>query len=455
MKRLLTLLSLFICASAIAQTAGRVWLGGSIPATKPTSFGTGDVWRDTVAKISYRYKSGWYIPTDQLSGAKGDKGDTGATGAKGADGVCPPCPTTTAPSGSIGSIGTIRYVGSWAEYVQAWADVEAGKVYEIDIYQNLVATSKVKLPTTVSRTIIIDGHGNSIIDNTGFDTLHVRSYPSISAAAPYMDAQLDFKNIIFYGKQEGIGVCFYPSSTYGSSWDNCKFARFKYALYLPFDLMASVTNNRFDASYVDIYAGLDMYSGGGNGLSQSNHIYIANNCFRSNPGARANIECVGVSGILVLHNIFEGGDESQGGLGADYAFYFNENWSNNVKESTCMYNHLEFKPKIAGFYYRVHSSVNTLAWVYFQKDNTNLVTVENYSTGYPSINVTGIPYFPTGSTMQEIGNGVRWNFSYIKPEWIITNTANWVGGKLPSVYSNIGIDANGQLPTINLNGRKL
>lgn len=451
MKRLLTLLFIVLSLSANSQTAGRIWLGGSIPATKPTSFGTGDVWRDTILKITYRYKLGWYITTDQLTGAKGDKGDTGS---KGADGVCPSCPPASSGSVTVVSIGTIRYVGTWAEYVQAWADVEKGTVTQIDIYAPLVATSKVRLPVTVSRTIIIDGHGNTITDNTGFDTLHVRSYSSITAASPYMDAQLDFKNIIFAGKSEGTGICFYPSSTYGSSWDNCKFYRWKYCLYLPFDLMASVTNCRFDHSYVDIYAGLDMYTGGGNGLSQSNHIYLANNCFRSNPGARANVECVGISGVLILHNIFEGGDEAQGGLGADYAVLFNDNGSANVKESTCLYNHLEFKPAKAGFYYRIGDGMHTFGWCYFQKANTNLIAVEN-TGGYPQMIVTGIPYFPPSATMQEVTSNTRWSFSFIKPEWSVTNTANWVGGKLPSVYSISGIDANGQLPTINLNGRKL
>ncbi len=453
MKKLLLLLCCIISVHISSAQDGpkRDWKGNSLPVNAPSGFSKNDQFQRISDSTFWKRVDNKWVPSDWInpwkgSALKGDKGDPGIQG--------PPGPVGGSSGSATSSLGFVRWVGSWNEYVIALQDAERGLVKSIQIYQNLQQTSRAIYPKQFRDNLEIEGHGAVITDVVGLDTTHIRSFASTSESDPYMDCQIHFNNISFVGKSRN-GIGFFIGCTYQTTWEKCRFSTYKSAIVAAFDLQGKVDNCRFwNCAYSGISVIYYPYPGGGPQESQSNHFVISNSCFRSDPGDFCNIYARGVSGLWIVHCIGEGGDESQGGLGADYMVFFDDGNSNTVKECNIDMSHGEFKPRIALFGFDVLDGMFSVTKCYSQKSNVTLVYVKNKGA-YPNIFIEKIPHFAPGMKIGASDGNVRFQLWNMPAEWDANNVSNWVDGKKGNFTLQVGNQPDGRKPYFDLFGRRL
>lgn len=373
----------------------------------------------------YYYSGGWK-PVSLIKGEKGDKGDAGATGLQGADGVCPDCP----PSG--GSTTTFNFGVKWAgtatEFYSALNSTSTRAIY---LYNDFTASTKFNYAKNYSRIFLIEGNGAKVTVTA--DTLFTRSYASLSEANAGIDMQLRISNVDFIGN--GSNVCISVQANYGAKIEGCRFSNFHTAYKGGWTMGTVIEQCYFWENYISIDLDYARFSGGSNSASQSNHSIVRDCKFRNSAGDFASIKATAVSGLQVLHCIFEGVQ-----AGGDYDIYFDDNSSNVVKEFFSYGNHHEHQAKIAAYYVRLKDGYAQVGGVYSQYDQT-LIKFE--SSAYAKMVVSEIPYLTSGTKFENVNGAGRWEFVNPPATFLITDATKWVGS-IPSLTSIQGYDTNGQ-----------
>lgn len=439
MKKILLFLIVLVSFKAQSQTVsyGRIWFGAKPPALKPNQFSLTDRWRDTTTQILYGYKSGWYIPTDQL---EGKDGLNGVNGIDGKDGICPACP----PSGGVMDFGKIRFVKNWTELNSALTSANQGQVRAIYLTDDITQTSKFRLAENYARQLIIQGNGFYWNIPANIDTGITRTYTSLTAGNQGIDCQLRFENIIFKGSNN-IGI--YMEANYGSSFIGCNFYNFNKAMDLRWCMGTVIDLCYYWENYIAINLDYATFSGGSNSASQSNHCIITNCKFRASPGDLTMIRVNGASGSVIYHNIFEGGNTQH--LGSDYAIYFDDNGSSVVKETTMYGNHVEFIPAKAAIFLKLKDGIADVGGIFSQYDCT-LIRFE--TSAYAKLILKNIPFITGGTKLESVGNGARWNFENNAPNLEAFEATRWTSGLIPSQTTQSSWSTAGQAYNITMTG---
>lgn len=426
------LLCLLIGFSADAQKAGRIWSGSFPPANPPQGFSTNaDIWLDTTSNQSFLWNRAWRLAPVQYSGRKGDKGDkgdTGANGVNGVNGVCPDCPPTSGGGSSTQFNFGVKWAGTTAEWNSALASTSTRAIY---LYNDFTAPTKFNYAKNYSRIFLIEGNGSKVTVTA--DTLITRVYASLSEANAGIDMQLRISNVEFVGN--GSNVCIAVQANYGAKIEGCRFSNFHTAYKGGWTMGTVIEQCYFWENYIAIDLDYARFSGGSNSASQSNHSIVRDCKFRNSAGDFASIKATAVSGLQVLHCIFEGVQ-----AGGDYDIYFDDNSSNVVKEFFSYGNHHEHQAKIAAYYVRLKDGYAQVGGVYSQYDQT-LIKFE--SSAYAKMIVSEIPYLTSGTKFENVNGAGRWEFINPPATFLITDATKWVGA-IPSLTSIQGYDTNGQ-----------
>jgi hypothetical protein len=393
------LLCLLIGFSADAQKAGRIWSGSFPPTTPPQGFSTNaDIWLDTTSNQSFLWNRAWRLAPVQYSGRKGDKGDkgdTGANGVNGVNGVCPDCPPTSGGGSSTQFNFGVKWAGTTAEWNSALASTSTRAIY---LYNDFTAPTKFNYAKNYSRIFLIEGNGSKVTVTA--DTLITRVYASLSEANAGIDMQLRISNVEFVGN--GSNVCIAVQANYGAKIEGCRFSNFHTAYKGGWTMGTVIEQCYFWENYIAIDLDYARFSGGSNSASQSNHSIVRDCKFRNSAGDFASIKATAVSGLQVLHCIFEGVQ-----AGGDYDIYFDDNSSNVVKEFFSYGNHHEHQAKIAAYYVRLKDGYAQVGGVYSQYDQT-LIKFE--SSAYAKMIVSEIPYLTSGTKFENVNGAGRWEF---------------------------------------------
>ena len=442
------------CLKSNGQTAypGRVWLGAAPPATVPVSpnkFQTYDIWRDTVAKVSYRYKSGWYRSGDQMEGDTGPSGIPGTTGAQGPagpvgpagkDGVCPACPTNTSVNTSFLSV---RWVNTWAEFKQAFADMDATSYPRvINLGQDISgAGDSIKV---TSRAMMWELNGN----NCQVSNSNTILYRDAANLKPESEAMIDMMpyihNTKFVGAKKGNAIRL--SSTYMGKIDKCQFWGFDIPLLLPRAMSMEISNNRFwnnnNWFVVLTFKGIP---GGDGSTSQPNTSSIHDNCFRVDSLANGAILVEGGSLCLIYHNAIEGGTSYHNG--SKYGIYLDYAGSPNVKNQLALLNHFEVKFSIEAVHSRQNDGNMFYALNYRQYGGGELgidgdggspyvhYWFQDYTASNADVGIT---------TQSTTGTGSIWDFKglrYFTVNSVYVNEGSasfWKGGIVPYYMESHG-----------------
>lgn len=426
------LLCLLIGFSADAQKAGRIWSGSFPPTTPPQGFSSNaDIWLDTTSNQSFLWNRAWRLAPVQYSGRKGDKGDkgdTGANGVNGVNGVCPDCPPTSGGGSSTQFNFGVKWAGTTAEWNSALASTSTRAIY---LYNDFTAPTKFNYAKNYSRIFLIEGNGSKVTVTA--DTLITRVYASLSEANAGIDMQLRISNVEFVGN--GSNVCIAVQANYGAKIEGCRFSNFHTAYKGGWTMGTVIEQCYFWENYIAIDLDYARFSGGSNSASQSNHSIVRDCKFRNSAGDFASIKATAVSGLQVLHCIFEGVQ-----AGGDYDIYFDDNSSNVVKEFFSYGNHHEHQAKIAAYYVRLKDGYAQVGGVYSQYDQT-LIKFE--SSAYAKMIVSEIPYLTSGTKFENVNGAGRWEFINPPATFLITDATKWVGA-IPSLTSIQGYDTNGQ-----------
>lgn len=426
------LLCLLIGFSADAQKAGRIWSGSFPPTTPPQGFSSNaDIWLDTTSNQSFLWNRAWRLAPVQYSGRKGDKGDkgdTGANGVNGVNGVCPDCPPTSGGGSSTQFNFGVKWAGTTAEWNSALASTSTRAIY---LYNDFTAPTKFNYAKNYSRIFLIEGNGSKVTVTA--DTLITRVYASLSEANAGIDMQLRISNVEFVGN--GSNVCIAVQANYGAKIEGCRFSNFHTAYKGGWTMGTVIEQCYFWENYIAIDLDYARFSGGSNSASQSNHSIVRDCKFRNSAGDFASIKATAVSGLQVLHCIFEGVQ-----AGGDYDIYFDDNSSNVVKEFFSYGNHHEHQAKIAAYYVRLKDGYAQVGGVYSQYDQT-LIKFE--SSAYAKMIVSEIPYLTSGTKFENVNGAGRWEFVNPPATFLITDATKWVGA-IPSLTSIQGYDTNGQ-----------
>jgi len=330
------------------------------------------------------------------------------------------------------------FVSNWTEFVQAYNDKS---IRSINLTANITQTSKLYLDKNYSNILEINGNGYDW--NTTIDTAIVRRYASLTEANQGIDMQLRMTNISFKGNNN---MLLYLEANYGAKFEGCRFYNFGTALGLFWAMGTEINQCYFWDNNIGIELDYAKFSGGSNSASQSNHCIITNCKFRNSAGDFANIKATAVSGLQILHNIFEGVQ-----AGGDYDIYFDDANSNVVKEVTIYGNHVEHIPKIASSFVKLKDGIANYGGTYSQYDCT-LIRFETFA--YARMIVSNIPFLTTNTKFQSVGGGARWQFVNLPSSFTPTSTTRWIGS-MPTQSRFDLLDSNGQIPYIQLGNRKL
>jgi hypothetical protein len=422
---IMIIMSSGICSfSQTISGPGRLWQGGFPPITPSTSFSNNrDVWQDTIGVKSYVWTgSKWRESPTQLG-----KGTNGTNGRDGVDGVCPSCP----PSGT-GNVGNVRWVTNWTDLKTALIDNNIRAIY---LASNITQTEKLRIPTNYSAIKKIVGNGFDWNIPSAIDTGMTRNYASLTEANQGIDMQLRISDVIFKG---GNNVGIYLEANYGAKFEGCRFYNFKTALDLRWCMGTIVDQCYFWENYIGINFDYARFINGSNSASQSNHSIVTNCKFRSSPNHFAPIKVIAVSGMVIYHNIFEGGDVNHNG--SDYEVFFDDNGSAVVKEVHIYGNHVEQKPKISAFNVRLKDGNAYVGGIYSQYD-CNLIRFEG--AGYAKMIVENIPYLTGGTKFENVSSAGRWKFINVPATFSISDLTKWIS--TPPINSAIdGWQTNGQ-----------
>jgi len=401
----------------------RLFYRDTLPATKPDSLITN---RDLLILDngdSYVWQStGWVKVTNPLKGAVGPAGPEGPQGPQGPAGS----------GGGTGSIGGIRYVTTWAELQAAWQSL--GSVRSIHLAANITMQDTLTIPAAYNQILELDGHGFMLTIPTNVANGFFRSYNSLSEANAGIDCQLRFKNVTFLGSgrtSNAINV----QATYGSSFEGCRFYNFATAIKCGWMMGTLVHQCYFWENNISIDFDYARFTGGSNSASQCNHSKVTECKFRHSAGQFAAIRAIAVSGLQILHNIFEGVQ-----AGPQYEVFFDDNASNVVKEVLIYGNHVEQQPSIAAFHVRLKDGYAHVGGIYSQYDCT-LISFD--ASAYGKMIVDTIPYLTSGTKFNNINTAGRWQFINPPATFLITDATRWVS-VLPINMSINGYDTNGQ-----------
>lgn len=355
---------------------------------------------------------------------------------RGADGV--------SGGGGAGSVGGVRYVTNFTELQSAWAGLSNGSVRSIHLAGNINQTAELVLPANYSNILEIDGHGFDWNVPSTVPNAIRRTYASLAEANSGIDLQLRMKNVSFKGNSASNGINLHAS--YGSKIEGCRFYNFKTAFYGGWTMGTIIDQCFFWENNISIELDYARFTNGSNSASQSNHSIVTNCKFRHSSGQFGAIKATAVSGLQILHNIFEGVQ-----AGPQYEVYFNDESSNVVKEVHIYGNHVEQAPSVAAFYVRLKDGNAYVGGIYSQYDCT---LIQFDSSAYAKMNVENIPYLTSGTKFENINSAGRWAFKNL-PVAFDPATATYWKGTAPVNSKLEGWIANGQTPTIKLAGRSL
>ena len=341
-------------------------------------------------------------------------------------------------SGSSGGInvGFVRWVTTAAELNSAWAGVVAGTVRSIHLAANITLTQTLVLPANYNKILEIEGHGAELtVPSSLANGAIYRAYASLSEANAGIDCQLRIRNVVF--KSSGRAVtAISMQANYGTKIEGCRFENFATAIKGGWTMGTIIDQCYFWENNISIDLDYARFTGGSNSASQSNHSTISNCKFRHFAGQFGAIKATAVSGLHIIHNIFEGVQ-----AGPQYEVYFDDGGSNVVKEFTCYGNHVEQQPSVAAFYIRLKDGFAYCGGIYSQYDCT-LIRFEG--AGYGKCIVENIPYLTSGTKFENVLGAGRWEFINPPATFITTDATKWVGNAIPTNLAIKGWDTNGQ-----------
>ncbi|MEI6886906.1 MAG: right-handed parallel beta-helix repeat-containing protein [bacterium] len=383
------------------------------------------------------------------NGTNGTNGAVGATGPQGSAGA----PGQIGPAGPQGPAGvplqsynSIRYVGTNAELSTALTDLRNGQnIGKIIVYQPFTITTEMQLPTNSNNRFEMDGNNMLVTVNTSSGTAFYRDAPTFNVNNPtdfamyFHDWDLrDYKlNVAPF--LPGNGNCIRIQGAYKTIIQRNKITGFDTPILMTFALGSTVSDNRISAyKTTGIRLEWQGISGGGASTTQSNVSRIVDNVIRQ-PDASgfAGIAVYGSSGIIVDHNVIEGGDSAH--IGSQYGVYFDTSLSPNVKSCIISNNHIEVICTSARFYIRADDGQYFVDRNYFQYPGVDLET--SVPGGYPIFHIWYPDYFPATSQYKD-GGGI-WSFLGHPTPLVDTTPGYWVGGILPGISYAEGFGEGG------------
>lgn len=426
MKKIIIILLLLLSSIADAQVsgAGRIFQGAA-PSSVPSGFTRNrDLWVDTISQQTYVFTGiAWRLSAVQIrpgkDGAPGEPGKDGAQGIQGEPGI------------STGGGAAVWDVSTWGGLIAA---LENDNIRCIELRADITAAGKWRIKPNYNRIKIINGNGYRITIPATIDTFIVRTYASLSEANAGIDMQLRINNLEFMGSNRA-SIAIALQANYGAKLEGCRFYNFKTAYYGAWTMATEINQCFFWENNTSIDLDYARFTGGSNSASQSNHSIISNCKFRHSAGQFAAIKATAVSGLQILHNIFEGVE-----AGPQYEVFFDDNSSNVVKEVLIYGNHVEQKPSVAAFYIRLKDGYAYCGGIYSQYDCT-LITFE--SSAYAKMIVEAVPYLTTGTKFANTNSAGRWEFINPPATFTATDATRWTT-PVPSFLTVNGWDTNGQ-----------
>jgi hypothetical protein len=427
-----------------------------LPLTKPQGFVAN---RDTIITPdgkSYYWDSRWVEfdnplkgkdgmpgPTGPMGiqgnpGLNGKNGSEGPVGPKGEQGIPGPQGPPGTGSGSGPNIGNVRWVTTAAELNSAWAGIATGTVRSIHLAADITLTQTLVIPANYNRILEIEGHGLELtIPSTLTSGGIKRAYNSLSEANAGIDCQLRIRNVSFKGSGRAVPAID-VQATYGSKIEGCRFYNFSTAIKTGWMMGTIIDQCYFWENNISIDYDYARFTGGSNSASQSNHSIVKECKFRHSPGQFGAIKATAVSGLVIEHNIFEGGDINHNG--PEYEVYFDDNSSTVVKEVHIYGNHVEQIPSKAAFYVRLKDGNARVGGIFSQYDCT---LIKFDSGAYAKMLVENVPYLTAGTKFENINGAGRWKFINAPATFLPGDATKWIG-TVPTNTAIDGWDTSGQ-----------
>lgn len=450
---LLFFIGVFYAIESNAQGAGRIWRGKTPPATKPSTFSTSDLWRDTINHVYYSYRGSWYIPEDQLVGPAGPQGVAGLQGPAGPQGVagaagkCPDCPTT---GGGTVALDTIKRIGKIAicynekDVTNALIDYKNNKVSAIWIVNDIGTLASFDIPWPGqgrSFETPIFGWGNIVYDNsqTGLPYIFGRKpINQIYARDTMQGVAVVMKDLLIKGKKDELtgdpitGTLLDIGATYGSNFDNVDLQNAKNGFMGRFCMMSEYQHSKTVNVRDTIFA---FTTGNWQGSSPSNSESQSNSSLgtllrgQSAKNGKVSFYDRGSSNVWWKQCVSEQ-DSTQ------YAFLSDDAGASTARNNGVENIHIEQKLGKAGVERR--SSANELYTINgMYSSYANNILISSGSSAYGIMKVMRQGWIETGSKYQTSG-GVIWDVSESSFGEDLTDSKYWVNGTLPSTYSFSG-----------------
>lgn len=473
-------------AQNIPAANNTIWQICGKPTAKNTSQGSNSITWDTCNQIAYLYRpltrtfvvspaitaafaknrdtvivirDTAYIPVPGPVGPMGSQGLTGATGAQGPAGISgiqgvpgatgsqgpmgPAGPTgpqgpagPTGPQGPTGPAGgtstsflSTRWVNTWAEFKQAFADMDATSYPRVILLGQDIQGAGDSIRIT-SRNLTWELAGNKCqISNS--NTILYRDAKDLATSEAMIDMMPYIHDCVFNDNGSHKGSALRISSTYQGVIVRNKFIGFYNTLLLPRAMSCEIANNRFwNLTNWFLTLTYKYIPGGGPSTSQPNTCSVHDNTFRVDPGGEGALLVEAGSLVVNQHNTFEGGDQNHNG--SKCAAKLDYGGSGNVKNQFFQLNHIEVKFGQAALIARQNDGNLFYCENYRQYGGTELdVDVDG---GYPTINYWNQDYVVNNAVAgftQWKTNGGAWYFKGL--QWPINESdpAMWVGGIVP------------------------
>jgi hypothetical protein len=307
-----------------------------------------------------------------------------------------------------------------------------------EVKGNFTSNMKWKHP---SRNLEISG---GAIDGSLIRTFPKDMSEAVNGSDNFYRYSINVHDILFKGAGNGLSInCMYSPIVY-----NCQFEFKDTGLIGTFALNALVQQNRFTNCKMVascFKSGVGTIPGAGLSTSASNNCrFIGNRVFNAT-GAKTGLSLIACSGINIEDHISEGGIP-------DYHIFIDglnntTSWFRNLERI-----HIESKAAITSIYIAERQGFVHLADLFFQYPS-NMIEVASQA-GAITVIWDRIAYIPNGSTIKSTGNTVRWKFNDVYPNINVTNTALWVGNKLPAVLNFNKLDGTGYVAETWVNGVK-
>lgn len=450
--------------SSIAQTgAGRIFQGGAPPAIKPDKFGAADLYRDTINKITYKWKNGWYQATDQLAGQQGVPGVQGIqgipgipgqsiTGPQGPQGPAGPQGPQGIPGTSGGTTGIIKTIGTikFCYNEQDVRDAITGIMNNTTGWIMLCAVIEMRTEKTPfnlpknyfgpDKIIIISFGGNQIFDKTNTGLPYMIGMQPVDQTEANNMANNPISYKIHDGRMVGTklgdstGACINLSGSQFAYIDNMTFNNAKQAVNLKWCMFSTITNCRTtDIYYIAFAVNRGDWPGSINNNSSSNHTIVQNNRVFNKDGAFAAFWVYACSGVLLDGNTSEGGNPK-------HAFWLNSQAANEIKAFTVTRSHIESRPTVSAFYVRISGGgqviIKDVNFQIFEANPVTMIEAVN-AGGANTIIASNITYIRTQDVFKS-EPGFFWEFDNCANGAELLSQAKWTG-TIPngqSTYNN-------------------